>query len=77
MAKLTFRGPSASGPPGVLGRIVGTLFFLGFFAIGSFFTYQFGRGIWNGVKTYGWERAPCRILESRVTRSGGAGALRC
>ncbi|HVE65368.1 MAG TPA: DUF3592 domain-containing protein, partial [Thermoanaerobaculia bacterium] len=66
--KLDFRSRS-SAPAGVFGKIFASLFFLGFFAIGSFFTWQVGRAVYGMARAWTWRETPCRIVESRVAQN--------
>ncbi len=53
------------------GRIIGTLFFLAFFLMGSFFEFLIIREFIGLLKSYSWQKTPCRILSSEVVSEDG------
>jgi hypothetical protein len=55
----------------VVGRIFLSLFFLVFFGMGLLFTAFIVRQTYIDARTYGWPKAECVILESRVHDNGG------
>ncbi len=58
------RSRSQTGPRGLPGRIVGTLFFGVFLAAGLFFTYLVSQQVGRQVESWNWDPVPARILES-------------
>ena len=58
-------------PVGTGGKLIGSLFFGVFLAMGLAFTYFLGQEVLEGAGTYRWEERRCEILESEVTRQGG------
>lgn len=52
------------------GRIGGTLFFLVFFLMGSFFEVMVAREFLQRIQRYTWEKVPCRIMTSQVDERG-------
>ena len=63
-------GLTISRTTGVGGRLFSTVFFLVFLGMGLLFCVFIGREVYLGAKTYGWQRADCVILESRVEENG-------
>ena len=63
--KLTISSP-AGGKRGLGGKIVGSLFFLPFLAMGLWFAGLVAYSFYRGVRTYAWDEAECLILESGV-----------
>src|SRR5260221_9618154 len=57
---------SSLKPIGVGNRILGTLFFLAFFGMGSVFCGLILREVYQTALTYGWKKTDCVILESAV-----------
>jgi hypothetical protein len=53
-------------PLGLGGRILGSLFFLVFFGMGSLFCVFIGREFYLNLQTRGWTPTECVIVESRV-----------
>lgn len=65
-------GGREQGPVGrAAGRVVGTLFFGIFLAMGLFFLVALGREVWRGAETFGWSERRCEIDRSQVARGGG------
>jgi len=56
----------ASGGRSLTGKIVGSLFFLPFLALGVWFAALMAWGFYRGARTYTWDQAECLILESSV-----------
>lgn len=56
----------AGGKVGLGGKIVGSLFFLPFLAMGLVFAGLIVYSFYRGVRTYAWDQAECLILESGV-----------
>ncbi len=65
------RGVRSDAPLGVVGRLVGTLFFGFFLAIGGFFVFLIGREAILALETYRWDERRCEVLRSEVVREGG------
>ncbi|HEY7214288.1 MAG TPA: DUF3592 domain-containing protein [Thermoanaerobaculia bacterium] len=63
--RLTISSP-AGGKRGLGGKIVGSLFFLAFLAMGLWFAGLVVYSFYRGVRTYAWDPAECLILESGV-----------
>lgn len=61
------------GIGGVVARIIASLFFLPFLAIGVWFTILVAHGFLNAVRTYAWNEADCLILESGVDEHPASG----
>jgi hypothetical protein len=57
---------SSSKGGGIVGRLFGTIFCLGFLAGGVFFFYLIGRDLVQRVQAYRWSAVPCTISSSRV-----------
>lgn len=53
-------------PLGLGGRILGSLFFLVFFGMGSLFCFFIGREFYLNLQARGWAPTECVIVESRV-----------
>src|SRR5690348_4143429 len=58
-------GASSKGG-GIVGRLFGTIFCLGFLAGGVFFFYLIGRDLVQRVQPYRWNAVPCTVSSSRV-----------
>lgn len=63
MSRIRFKSKQ---PKGVGGRIIGTIFFLAFFAMGALFCVFIGREFFLNLQTRGWTPTECVIVESRV-----------
>lgn len=64
---------SSTREPGIVGKIVGTLFFAAFAVMGCLFTAWIGREVWRVVDTYRWTRADCEVLASSVRQHTDGG----
>ncbi len=53
---------------GIVGRLLISLFFLLFFALGAFFTVLMAQQAWQNLRQLNWKSTPCEILESQVER---------
>jgi len=62
-------GSKSKQPLGIGGRIVGTLFFFVFFAMGALFCVFIGREFYLNLQTRGWTPTECVIIESRVAEN--------
>jgi hypothetical protein len=65
--------PSSKGtaPLTPVNRVIGTLFFLAFFSMGSLFEVFVIREFVVILRTYSWQQTPCRILSSEVVSNEG------
>ncbi|MBK8000332.1 MAG: DUF3592 domain-containing protein [Verrucomicrobia bacterium] len=63
MSRIRF---NSKPPMGIGSRIIGTLFFFFFFAMGALFCVFIGRECYLNFQTRGWPTAECVIVESRV-----------
>ncbi len=63
MIRIRFHSAGASG---LIGKLVGTLFFLVFLAMGLVFTGLAGRAFLKVAGSYRWNRVDCEILSSSV-----------
>ena len=57
---------STPSRPGIVGRLISTLFFLIFLALGLGFTIAVARSVWQNALTYRWVRVECTIVESQL-----------
>ena len=64
---------SPGGKRSLAGKIVGSLFFLPFLAMGLWFTGLVAYGFYGAVLTYAWNETECLILESGVDEHPEAG----
>ncbi|GEM_PF-3667611 len=62
---------SSGSPTGPAGKLFLSLFFLVFFAAGSFFVFLMGRDLVRNAQTWTWKQTDCEIVAS--TQDGGNG----
>ncbi|MEM7410049.1 MAG: DUF3592 domain-containing protein [Myxococcota bacterium] len=62
---------ASNEPMGFGAKLVGTLFFGFFFAMGAVFTWLLGQELLKSADTYQWQERRCEILHSEVSRDGG------
>ncbi len=62
-------GHSRSGCGSLAGKLVGTVFFLVFFAVGSLFVVVLVREVTREAATYGWRATPATVISSGVERA--------
>lgn len=68
---MTVVSNSSSKAPGIIGRILGTLFFSVFLAAGLFFFAFLAREIAGSLRPWFWTRTDCVILESKLREGAG------
>jgi Protein of unknown function (DUF3592) len=68
MIRFRHRGSrdAESKPPGLGGKLVSSLFFLAFFAMGSFFEVLMVRDFGQAAGQRFWQEVPCKVLASEV-----------
>ena len=64
---------SSSQKHGGVGKVIASLFFGIFLALGCTFTGMIGKSVWQVAATYRWQRADCEIITSaaRVQQNPG------
>jgi len=67
-ATVSFRGR----PPGAVGKLFITFFFLIFFVAGTLFTVLVLRGAWRDAQVRSWPAVPCTITRSEVAIRDGS-----
>lgn len=70
MSRIRFKSKE---PLGLGSRIIGTLFFSVFFAMGALFCVFVGREFYQGIQTRSWPVTECVIIESRVNEDHSRG----
>lgn len=64
--QFSFSSSKGSAPLSPVNRVLGSLFFLAFFLMGSLFEFFVIREFVAILRTYSWQQTPCRILSSEV-----------
>ena len=72
MAGLRMRMRASSAGTGLGGRLVGTIVFLAFIAIGSFIATMIVREFIDRFRLYTWKAAPCTIVHTEVGQDEGS-----
>src|SRR5262245_29312748 len=66
MATFRINTPTSRGPTSVGGRIMASLFYLVFAGMGFVVAGFFAVAMKNGMVSWAWERAQCRVLATHV-----------